>query len=36
MNTYKVSNYGNVTLIEEWEIISIRVLLPSTRHFPLQ
>ena len=36
MNTYNVSNYGNVTLIEEWEIISIHVLLPSTRHFPLQ
>ena len=36
INTYKVSNYRNVTLIEEWEIIRIHVLLPSTRHFPLQ
>ena len=25
-----------VMAIEEWEIISIHVLLPSTRHFPLQ
>lgn len=34
MNAYKVNTCENTTLIEE-NIISIHVLLPSPRHFPL-